>query len=192
MTIGWPKTINGATVYPEYIRGHHPGSRKNQTGNKPPWNKGLTKDHPIVAKICFQPGHEPHNNWDKVNEKLRTDPDLKARWLESKRGQTAWNKGLTKDQYPNGIVSGPDHGNWKSNASRIRDLAEYKSLRPIVLKRDDYTCQNCKKRGGELHVHHIVPFAEDESLGKDIDNLTTLCVTCHHDIHFPNRSQGGN
>lgn len=188
MTVGTPRYVDGTKVYPEYIRGHCPACRKGQFGNIPAWNKGLVKgDHPSIEKMGFQPGHEPYNDWSKVNELLKTDPEVKRRWIQAKTGKTAWNKGLTKDKYPNGIVCGPEHGNWKSNARGIRDLSVYRELRVAVFKRDDYTCQNCHKRGGKLNMHHIIPFRDDESLGLSQDNCITLCRSCHLDLHFPNR-----
>ena len=33
---------------------------------------------------------------------------------------------------------------------------DYENVRAYVLDRDRYTCQACKKKGGKLHVHHIL------------------------------------
>lgn len=49
-----------------------------------------------------------------------------------------------------------------------------------VKERDDYTCQQCGKRGGELHADHIVPMAIAPADVKwDLSNGRTLCVACH-------------
>lgn len=200
------KGVSGLT-YSKYALGHHPNCKKNQTCNKPAWNKGLTKkDHPSISKIGFQKGHEPHNDWSHVNKKLREDPELKARWLESKKKQVPWNKGITRDDYPNGIKSGPEHGNWCGNIRGPHDLGRMKNLKINILERDAYTCKECgdhnyKGRGGRcrLEVHHIVSIAEDINLAFDPNNLITLCHNCHvktdnygtkvvHKI----RNQGGN
>lgn len=54
---------------------------------------------------------------------------------------------------------------------------EFLAVRTAVLKRDNYTCVNCGRTGGELHVHHIVP--RNEGGTNNLDNLVTLCERCH-------------
>lgn len=77
---------------------------------------------------------------------------------------------------------------WKGGIGKKNKLArhtvEYKIWRELVFERDDWTCQVCNRRGGELHPHHIKPFAEFENLRTDINNGITLCAgrtkdTCH-------------
>lgn len=62
-----------------------------------------------------------------------------------------------------------------------------------ILKRDDYTCQECGKRGGYLEAHHIVGFKKlfeefniksyDEAMNTpelwSLNNGITLCKKCH-------------
>ncbi len=62
---------------------------------------------------------------------------------------------------------------------KLRKSAAYKAWRTLVFERDDYTCQICLKRGGELHADHILPFALYPNLRLDVDNGRTLCVECH-------------
>lgn len=61
-----------------------------------------------------------------------------------------------------------------------------------VRKRDNFACQKCKVQASEfpytLHVHH-----KDLNLeNNDLDNLTTLCVSCHNLMHKDIRSKNGN
>ena len=185
------KADGGGLRVPEYFRGHSPGCRKNQTGNKPTWNKGLHKnDHPSIDRMGFQPGHKPYNDWSHVNEKLATDPELRARWLASKRQQVPWNKGLTREQYANGFATGSKNGNWKGGHRGAVDTAEWQKLRRETLKRDNYTCQQCgdrnrKGRGSRinLEVHHIVAVCDAPDRALDLSNLTTLCRPCHFKTH---------
>lgn len=177
----------GGLRVPEYIRGHHPNCRKP----KPAWNKGLKKgDHPSIERMGFQPGHEPYNDWSTVNERLRTDPDFRAQWRQNKRGQVAWNRGLTRQQYANGIASGQNHGNWKGGHRGAMDTAEWQRLRREILARDSWTCQQCgdknyRGRGSraQLHVHHIVAVSENPLLALDPTNMVTLCLVCHYKTH---------
>src|ERR1700747_378083 len=88
------KSEGGGLRVPEYKRGHHPNCRKTQTGNTPTWNKGLKKgDHPAIERMGFQKNHPVYCDWSHVNQMLRSNPDLRKRWLASKVGQVAWNKG---------------------------------------------------------------------------------------------------
>lgn len=53
------------------------------------------------------------------------------------------------------------------------------NLRPVVLQRDGYTCQNCgvRKQERELEMHHVEMRSKG---GPDIlENLVTLCLECH-------------
>jgi hypothetical protein len=57
------------------------------------------------------------------------------------------------------------------------------NVKAYVLSRDNYTCQHCKGKSKDkhLHCHHIV-FRSNR--GTDTpENLITLCNTCHGDLH---------
>lgn len=81
------------------------------------------------------------------------------------------------------VHSGSNHHNWKGGITPIihliRSSGEYINWRNAVRRRDDFTCQICHKRGGDLHVDHIKPFADFPELRFDIANGRTLCVACH-------------
>ena len=61
----------------------------------------------------------------------------------------------------------------------IRHSAEYREWRNHVFQRDDYTCQACGKRGGELNADHEFPFALFPALRFEVLNGRTLCKPCH-------------
>ena len=64
-----------------------------------------------------------------------------------------------------------------------------------ILYRDNFTCQRCGAfhaqinefgialpiDDGQLNVHHILPVSQ--SGGDEPENLITLCVQCHKDVH---------
>lgn len=78
-------------------------------------------------------------------------------------------------------------------ANSIKKLTQYSEWRLKCLERDQYTCQNCGKQPGRLHVDHIKPFAlilEQNNIKTTeqavnckelwiIKNGKTLCVSCH-------------
>jgi len=54
------------------------------------------------------------------------------------------------------------------------------NLRKATLMRDQFTCQECRKKECRLEAHHIVP---KRSRGNNtIDNLITLCSKCHEKV----------
>lgn len=57
-------------------------------------------------------------------------------------------------------------------------------LRRLVLARDKYTCQLCRKKrtGRYLQIHHIIMWSRSSSLRFDEGNCITLCIKCHKSI----------
>ena len=55
----------------------------------------------------------------------------------------------------------------------------YRRWRSFVFRRDDYTCQTCNKKGGEIQADHIKPWAFYPDLRFSVDNGRTLCKDCH-------------
>lgn len=69
----------------------------------------------------------------------------------------------------------------ENNYSRRKFKRYYQNK---ILERDNYTCQICFKRGGNLQVDHIQPWAEYVELRFSLDNCRTLCMGCHYMITF--------
>lgn len=59
-------------------------------------------------------------------------------------------------------------------------IASWSTIRKQVLKRDNYTCLDCKSTD-RVEVHHIQ--AREHGGGDDPSNLKTLCFTCHKTLH---------
>ncbi|WP_458383768.1 HNH endonuclease [Staphylococcus caledonicus] len=82
---------------------------------------------------------------------------------------------------------------------RFYKSKKWRELREKVLLRDNYECQECKKEGivktidrtkhKSLDVDHIKELDSHPDLAYDMDNLVTLCVSCHNKKH--NRYQKG-
>lgn len=103
------------------------------------------------------------------------------------------------------------HHNWKGGVASLRSLVHI-LLKPAwilpIMQRDNFTCQFCGKKGGDMNVHHILPYRKirDKVIkanpeinqrtfeGKKLlsvkiveaHNMSygiTLCVPCHKYIH---------
>ena len=65
------------------------------------------------------------------------------------------------------------------NTPRWKKLRSYKiTINPL--------CEICEAKGivkQTEEVHHIVPFSIDPTLAYDIDNLLSVCITCHKELH---------
>lgn len=76
---------------------------------------------------------------------------------------------------------------WLSRAVR---KAEYKSflrgdywrsVRQVILQRDNYCCQQCGSKD-KLQVHHLT-YKHHKEEHKYLEDLITLCQSCHSSIH---------
>lgn len=78
---------------------------------------------------------------------------------------------------------GPASHLWKGGVCgkdrRERNSAAASHWRAEVMKRDDYTCQICNKRGGRLSADHILPWSMYPELRYELRNGRTLCWPCH-------------
>lgn len=59
------------------------------------------------------------------------------------------------------------------------DSPEYLAWRRRVMARDEFTCQLTGIKGGELEVHHIIPWAKAENLRYVVSNGITLSKEIH-------------
>ena len=85
--------------------------------------------------------------------------------------------------------SGENNHNWNPNLTdeEREELGRYdpgyKDWAKQVKRRDDYTCQCCKKRGGGLVSHHLESYVDNKHLRTDVANGVTLCENCHKEFH---------
>lgn len=92
----------------------------------------------------------------------------------SKRVAQEWKDGLRKKESLSWYIDGRHEKN-----KPIKQSIEYRFWRKSVFERDEYTCQECKVKGGELQAHHLKPQSLFPELRFAIDNGQTLCRVCH-------------
>lgn len=110
------------------------------------------------------------------------------------KGRKPWNKGKKMTIEYRQKVSETLKGkygklsrNWKGGVTplqiQLRQSLEYAIWRIEVLKKDNFTCRLCKKRGGKLVAHHLNSFANFPELRFSTDNGIVLCRGCHSKLH---------
>lgn len=64
--------------------------------------------------------------------------------------------------------------------------------RELILRRDGYRCQRCKRYGRITQantVHHIQHLEDRPDLALTSSNLISLCARCHMEVH-PEKHKG--
>jgi len=133
----------------------------------PPWNKGLkgivTGDkNPMYGRRHSEASKKKMSESSKGKGHPHT-PESKRKIGLSHRGSKChwWKGGITP------------------KVERDRNRLEYRSWRLAVYERDNFTCQQCGKRGGKLNAHHLEEVSRCPEKIYDVKNGITLCVECH-------------
>ena len=67
---------------------------------------------------------------------------------------------------------------------KFQASTKWARVRQSCFERDDFTCQECNQRGGELNAHHVLNWASYPDLRLALGNLITVCRPCHEKIHW--------
>lgn len=87
------------------------------------------------------------------------------------------------------LNSGRNHPRYNDNLTdeertTKRNYIEYQKFVKKVLYRDNFVCQCCGQRGGDLEVHHLNGYDCFKEERTDETNGVTLCKTCHKNFHL--------
>lgn len=97
-----------------------------------------------------------------------------------------YNFGSSEVRFASGHrLKGPSNPAYKPQADRTarHDRSDYRDWRRQVLAASDYTCAICGTRGGKLHSHHVLPFAQFPSHRYEVKNGRAMCKPCHTEVH---------
>lgn len=175
--LGYIVSIETRKKIGESTKGRIPWNKGIKTGHIP-WNKGKTHSDETKRKIGLKskisslgnksrtgmknsPEHIEKNRQYRLGKKASLETRLKIANLRRGEKSPWWKGGLTPIN------------------KQIRKSEEYIKWRISVFERDNYTCQECKKRGGEIQADHIKPFSKFPELRFEITNGRTLCRPCH-------------
>lgn len=110
---------------------------------------------------------------------------FKARSLRMKKNNPSKNPEINKraneTKKRNNKLFNRHPWNWKGGISRNKLYTKKEWIKIIkkIYKRDNWNCQICGNHGGLLNCHHI----DQNPLNNSLNNLITLCPTCHAKIH---------
>ena len=132
-------------------------------------------DHTRVPKYCSRECYHIGTRGKPATEKQMES--LKIGWIIEKS-----NKGSHWNKESRIKVSGENSHRWEGGKTtehaKIRNSFEMRVWKRKVLERDNFTCQVCGERGGELRADHIKPFSLYPELRLDLSNGRTICLEC--------------
>ena len=185
--LGSKTSIEIRTKISNALKGRMPKFIPNNTGMK---RTEETKKRMSLSKI-----KEKNPNWGKPRSKeTRRKIGLgnKGKIISEKQKQemSKKRKGIRvspQTEFKKGMNVGQKNNNWKGGITpenqKIRHSIEYKLFINSVFARDGYTCQKYGTKGGKIHAHHILNFAEYPELRFAIDNGITLSEKAHNEFH---------
>lgn len=155
---------------------------RKKNGKATAWNKGIPHTLETRAKIK-----------EKRKSQVFSEKTKKI-WSEQRKGRVVSEETRQKKRE---ALKGENCYAWKGGITSlykaIRDSFQYRQWRSDVFSRDDFRCQECDTRGGQLQADHIKSFAliiEQNNIKTvegallcaelwNINNGRTLCKPCH-------------
>lgn len=84
---------------------------------------------------------------------------------------------------------GEANPNFRPESPR-RGSGQWQRNRRAALERDGHRCQRCGAPN-RLHVHHRQNWSPDDPTTHGLDNLETVCASCHRRLHPQKRGPDG-
>jgi len=197
----WNKGLTKATDA-RVVQGSRKMSLTRKEKHFPSWCKGLTKEtDERVRKISKALRGEKGPRWKGGKEEVKCEWCGQIRkvpkWALKKHSMHFCDR-VCRSKWQVGHNVGVKSSNWKGGITplhnRIRGSFKYRQWRSDVFTRDDFTCQECGRRGGALRAHHgpksfafiselndIRTFEQAMDCEElwNINNGITYCTKCH-------------
>lgn len=160
---------------------HTEVTRKQQHKSALKW----AKENPELAHDRAVNAGSSGGGWKHTDEWIRNHTERmienhpmrgKHLSLESKIKISCTKRGITMEEF---------NGFSEQQQREFYGTLLYGEWRTSVFERDDYTCQMCGVRGGDLESHHILPVRDYPEFVITENNGITLCRSCHRPI-YPN------
>ncbi len=178
-----------------FLKGTHPflGTEFKKGKNHPNWGKSLSLGIKIKIGLANKGRKCSEETIKKLSESHKgnkpSEETIKKMSEAMKGNQNCLGNKLAEEHKIkiSEALKGEKAPGWKGGITPtykiIRCSMEYEIWRKAVFERDDYTCQDCGKRGCELNAHHILSFSKYPEKRFDVDNGKSLCIDCHGDNH---------
>ena len=163
--------------------GLHKGQRNKGsfTKGRLPWNKGIKTgdfrktDMKLIAKKISE-----SNQGRIISKETRKKISGSLKGKKNNKGKTWKIKDTSnmKGRRPWNYIDGRS-----KNQTRGRYGDDWDEIRQMIYRRDNFTCQSCGITHIKLDVHHTIPYLDGGS--NEIDNLISLCRSCHMKIEHP-------
>lgn len=153
------------------------------------------KNHSESKKGELNPNYKPNKpiikkeTREEMSERMKINNPMFRKEVSNKVAKTVKQK-IKKGEIK--YKTGKEHHLYKGN--RKRSFILRSRIKPWIkkwLEHYDYTCNECKKRGGRLEVHHSIPFREiiakyTECLNElsygEFESISELIVKDHENI----------
>lgn len=146
-----------------------------------PWNKGKKMDEEF-CKINAD-AHKGLKHSEETREKIsrtqkeyyKIHPEKKeylSKALKGNKNSLGYKHSIKTRQKRSEMRKGDKCNFWKGGVwegnNKIRKSLEMKFWRESIFEEDNFTCQKCFLRGGELTPHHIKNFAQYPELSPNM------------------------
>ena len=153
------------------------------------WNKGIPWSEIVKDKVSKSKKGKTSNFTGKKHTKESNLKNSlahlgKKRSLESRRKQGQSIKGEKSYLWKGGISKTN-----RTERANFMNTLEYVTWRRFVFKRDNYTCQICGERGGDLRANHIKKYSTYPKLRIEKNNGITICKQCDYLWVFNNEPE---
>jgi len=147
-------------------------------------NKVFSKEHRRNMSISAKKRCTTEEFQKRIRENNpMSDPKVLAKKIKSTQWFYDSIRGKSRPEHSLAL-SGPNHFNWQGGKSFEEYCAVWcDEFRDMIRERDGFRCQVCgseKTEGENLSVHHI----DGDKKNCSLDNVITLCRSCHTKIHF--------